>query len=443
MLKKFRRSLLVHTVHADSCPTSPRSESPDSQEPIITPASPRLDSPRAPGSPKNSPKGSPRIDSPRSSKSSPRVDSPRANSPRMDSPRVDSPRVDSSKESSRPTSPRINHTGESIGGDSPRSPEPQRWKPYGEESQNKPAQNESTQNESTQNEPVQEEPNREKFNLLLDKSPESSKPGYGQALMRIREGLSNESNLLRTESRKIHPTEILIEAVKSKNMDSIKNCLKDYRVDITPALLVSAASGELEIMKTLLNHSAGIRVDTGINIHKQKKEQESIDEDQRKQYLTLLSSGRKRSGIYGHRAPSFSAAARNGHMNIIQYLISLNVHFIENVIESGLIEAIIAKQTEVVQLLIEYKEQYNFLNMVKLSAERDNLTALKLFYFIDPGITDTALGIAASCGHFQMTKFLIENCNGYPVIALSKAMKSGQAEIVIYLYRYHKDKLDM
>jgi hypothetical protein len=121
--------------------------------------------------------------------------------------------------------------------------------------------------------------------------------------------------------------------------------------------------------------------------------------------------------------------------------LSIHVHKIENALELGLKEAIIGFQESVIILLSSYTDCYNPCNMFLIAAESNNLEACKLFQKYGADNIDVALSAASSRGHLRIVQYLIEECAGYPTMALSKAMEAGRAEIVIYLYRYHHSKL--
>jgi ankyrin repeat protein len=255
----------------------------------------------------------------------------------------------------------------------------------------------------------------------LTKSPQYGKD-LNKMILNISDKEISSDDLMRTSSNRIHPTECLVEAVWMNNENLIKIILKDSRINTGAALLIAAAEGHLNIVKMLINYQVYGYVkksSRGDELKNNARENKTIE--------------RRGSGIYGRRGPALRAAARNGRLNVVSYLLMMQAEGVEG----ALIEAITNQHYDVFNLLVEDKRYDNNRVLIE-TAKLGNLVAVKTM--IDKGAEniDGALMAAAEKGHLAIVKYLIEEKAGFADGALSIAMENGHADIVLYLCRKNK-----
>jgi hypothetical protein len=255
----------------------------------------------------------------------------------------------------------------------------------------------------------------------LTKTPQYGKD-LNKMLLNITEKEVSSEELMRTSSNRIHPTECLVEAVWMNNENLIKTILRDNRINTGAALLIAASEGHLNIVKMLINYQVYGNVkksSRGEELKSSAREEKTME--------------RRGSGIYGRRGPALRAAARNGRLNVVSYLLMMHA----DGVEGALIEAIDNQHYDVFNLLIEDK-RYDSNRVLIESSKLGNLVAVKTM--IDKGAEniDGALMAAAEKGHLPVVKYLIEEKSGFADGALSIAMENGHADIVLYLCRKNK-----
>lgn len=253
---------------------------------------------------------------------------------------------------------------------------------------------------------------------------------YGHAYVLSLQNVTSEPNRMRTLSGREHPTELLLQAVKTGNENYIKDCLKDSRVNLTPSIIVAAERGNLDVLKILINYSSGIKTSARLNPHRPKTDSSEIK--------------RVGSGIYGSKYPALSAAARHNRLEIVQYLIELKTHVVNpGVLEIAIKEAVCGNAEDVVKYLADFTKFYNLNALTCLCAENNNVPLLKFFYQKGADNVDQLVPIAVDHNYLDLTVFLLEELKGYPKLAYQHALEHGRGEILIYLHRRFKSSLDM